>query len=167
MIARFPAAAALTASVLLAASPALSATSDVLAPIHAFADGLSKGDMAAAAGAYAPEATILDEFSPYHWSGAHAFQDWGADFGVFAGKTGTTDPKLTVKAPTRTDVEGDHAYVVAPAVFAFKDHGRAMAEPGIMTFALQKGADGWKLAGWSWAGGKAKPAAAKTAAKKG
>ena len=157
--ARAAAAAILLGTMVGGSAQAAPKDAAVLAPIHTFADNLSKGDMAAAATAYAPNSTIIDEFSPYHWSG-DAFAGWGADFGVFAKKTGTTDPRLIVKAPSRVDIDGDHAYVVTPAVFAFKAHGKAMEEPGVMSFALQGGAGGWKIAGWSWAGGKAHPASA-------
>ncbi len=151
--------ALLVSSAAHAAAPA----GDVMAPIKQFVDGLDKGDMKMAAAPYAAEISIIDEFAPYHWMGANAFQTWGADFGADSQKHGITDPKLTLGKPSRTDVSGDRAYVVTPVVYSFKDHGHPMAEPAQMTFALQGGPGAWKITGWAFGGGKAHAVAAKAA----
>ena len=139
---------------------------DVMAPINQFADGLDKGDMKMAAAPYAAESSIIDEFPPHLWMGANAFQAWLTDFGADAKAHGSSDPKLTLGKPTRLDVNGDHAYVVLPAVFSYKDHGRPMAEQAQMTFALQGVPGAWKISGWAFGGGKAHAVAAKAAKKK-
>ena len=153
--------AILVSSAAHAAAPA----AEVMAPIKQFADGRDKGDMKSAAAAYAAEISIIDEFPPYHWMGAGAFQAWGADFGADAQKHGMTDPKLTLGKPSRTDVSGDRAYVVMPVTFSYKDHGHPMTEPAQMTFALQGGPGGWKISGWAFGGGKTHAVAAKAAKK--
>jgi hypothetical protein len=46
---------------------------------------------------------------------------------------------------------------VVPAVYTFKHRGAAMREAAQMTFALRKGADGWRIHGWTWTGPKPEP----------
>ncbi|MDB5417742.1 MAG: hypothetical protein JWP50_1161 [Phenylobacterium sp.] len=144
-----------------AAAPAPPA---LMAPIHQFIDAMNKGDMKAAGAPYASDVSIIDELPPYTWRGAHAFQDWVNDFGADAKKNGMTDPTVQLGRPSRADVNGTHGYVVAPAVFKFKDHGKPMAEPAHMTFALINDG-GWKISSWAWTGGTPRPAAAAAPAK--
>jgi ketosteroid isomerase-like protein len=66
---------------------------------------------------------------------------------------------VTISAPVRVETSGDRAYVVVPAVYAFKQRGAAMHEKAQMTFVLKKGASGWLIHGWTWTGPK--PSAAK------
>lgn len=60
---------------------------------------------------------------------------------------------------TREIVTGSSAYVVVAVVYTFPQKGVAMREPAQMTFAMKKGAEGWKIAGWTWTGPE--PVAAK------
>ena len=40
--------------------------------------------------------------------------------------------------------------MIYPSAYAFKEKGVAMSESGTMTFALKKGAGGWKITAWTW-----------------
>ena len=132
----------------VAAAPA-----DVTAPIRQFIDGFNSGDTKTAFEAYAKgDITIIDEFAPHVWMGPHAAQDWAADFDKNAKATGVTDAKVTYGAATRTEIEGDVAYVVMPTGYIYKLKGKAMEEKGHITVALHKEAGGWKMRGWAWAG---------------
>jgi ketosteroid isomerase-like protein len=125
---------------------------DAIAPVHQFISDLNRNDIKGAAAAYAPTASIIDEFPPHHWQGPTAFADWGRDFGVDAQKHGDTDPFVTLGVPTHVSIEGDRAYAVFPSTYSFKEHGKQIDETGsTMTFALQKFANGWRIVGWSWA----------------
>ena len=65
---------------------------------------------------------------------------------------------MTIGAPTREVVSGDHAYVIAPTTYTFKQKGQTMRERAQMTLALDKDAGGaWKIASWTWTGPEAKP----------
>ena len=110
----------------VAAAPA-----DVTAPIRQFIDGFNSGDTKTAFEAYAEgDITIIDEFAPHVWMGPHAAQDWAADFDKNAKATGVTDAKVTYGAATRTEIEGDVAYVVMPTGFVYKLKGKAMEGRG-------------------------------------
>lgn len=65
---------------------------------------------------------------------------------------GSSDALMKYGAPTQTEVEGDVAYVVIPAVYTFKLRGQAMTEKGLMTFVLHRESGAWKIASWTWTG---------------
>ncbi|MGB7436324.1 MAG: hypothetical protein WBR26_07060 [Candidatus Acidiferrum sp.] len=128
---------------------------DVTAPIHQFIDGFNTGDVKSAYAAYATgNIVIVDEFAPHLWFGADAPQEWAAAYEKHAATTGVTDGNVKYGAPTRTEIEDDVAYVILPALYSYKQHGKPLAEEGQMTFVLHAGAAGWKISGWTWTGVK-------------
>lgn len=157
-----PVAAALVWVAIAAPAHASAQTADaeLMAPIQKFVDSFNKGDTAGAAATHEAGAdlTIIDEVPPYIWRGAKAFHAWGADLESDAKKKGITEPMVALGTPTRTEQQGDQAYVVLPAVYTFKQGGAAMREEAQMTFVLKKGAGGWLIHGWSWTGPKPTPA---------
>jgi ketosteroid isomerase-like protein len=156
--------AALMWVVIAAPTNAQTADADVMAPVKKFIDSFNKGDIATAATTHAAGAdlVIVDEVPPYLWRGAKAFQAWSTDLQNDATKNGMTDATVTLSAPTRMESSGDQAYVVVPAVYAFKQRGSAMRESAQMTFVLKKGARGWLIHAWAWTGPKPQPAASST-----
>jgi len=134
-------------------------SADVTVPIHQFIDGFNTGDVKSAYAAYASgDIAIVDEFAPHIWIGPHAAQDWAADFDKHARATGVSDGSVKYGAPTRTEVEGNVAYVIIPTAFNYKEHGKAFTEKGQMTFVLRLEKDVWKIAAWTWTGAKPQPA---------
>ena len=137
----------------------------LVAPIQTFLDTFNKGDMASAAATHAAGAdlVIVDEVAPFLWRGPEAFQTWAADLDRDAKKRGITDQHVSIGPATRSEVDGDSAYVIVPSVYSFMQGGAAMRETAHMTFALKKTATGWLIHGWTWTGPKAKkvPAASK------
>ena len=139
---------------LAGAAPAEPSDSELAAPIHAFIDAFNKGDGKTAATTHTGDVAIIDEAPPYVWRGAGAFAAWAADLAANDAKAKITDQSVTIGEPTRTEVAGDRAYVIVPAVYAYKQAGAPMHEPAQMTFALVKTEGGWKIAGWTWTGPK-------------
>ena len=151
--------AVLAASLLLAAPlPAFAADAAVGAAVRAFADALHKGDMKAFKAMHVSAPTIIDEFAPHYWSGANGFDSWAGDLGKFEAAQGISASQVTIGAPAYETVSGDHAYVVAPSSYAFRQKGVAMRETAEITIVLDKNASGWKVASWSWAGREPKAA---------
>jgi ketosteroid isomerase-like protein len=138
---------------IFAAGPAFATEqSDVMVPVHQLLDGFNKGDVNSALAACAEQTSIIDEFPPHEWHGAGACAKWAGDFDANAKKEGITDSVVTLGKPRHVDVSGDRAYVVVSANYAFKQKGKAKKETSaVMTLALQKGAAGWRITGWSWA----------------
>ena len=154
--------AALVTIALAAPARAQTADADVMAPIQKFVDSFNKGDAAAAAATHAPGAdlTIIDEVAPYLWRGAKAFQSWSGDLDSDAKKNGVSDQNVTLSAPTRTERNGDQAYVIVPAVYSFKQRGAEMRGAAQMTFVLKRGASGWLIHAWTWTGPRPSASAA-------
>jgi len=148
--------------VLGAAAGAGAADPQLMAPIHKFIDSFNKGDVAGAAATHSATAdlTIVDELPPHLWNGVKAFQAWSADLDAQIKKEGLAEPAVTLGAPTREESDGQNAYVVVPAVYSFKQSGKAMHEKAQMTFALKRDASGWLIHAWTWTGGRPTPAAA-------
>ena len=137
---------------------------ELTAPITAFNDAFAKGDLKGAAAAYAPDVSITDEVPPYSWRGPAAFTTWAQDLTANDKKLGITAEKLTLGDVVRTETDGRHAYVVMAAVYEFNNaKGAPMHENARMTFALRKGTDGWKIAGWTFTSARASAGAAPAA----
>lgn len=146
---------ALAVAAFVAAPAAASEKTDVMAPVHQFIDGFNKGDVKTALAACAEQTSIIDEFPPHEWHGPGACAKWAEDYGADVKKNGITDGIVTLGKPRHIDVTGDRAYVVVPASYAYKVKGKPAKETGsLLTLALQKGAAGWRIAGWTWTKGQ-------------
>lgn len=140
--------------VLGGAATAATTRAELTAPITTFMDAFDKGDVKAAAAPFTADVSIIDEVAPYIWRGPTAFTSWAHDLTTGDAKNGVAGEKVTLGDVVRTETDGRHAYVVMAAVYSFTDHGKPMHETARMTFALRKGTDGWKIAGWTWTGPK-------------
>lgn len=130
--------------------PAAARDAALEAPITAFIDAFNKGDNATAkAQMAAGGVVIIDEVPPFRWGGPKAFDMWVADYGKDATAKDITEPAVRIGTPTRELVTGNHAYVIVPSVYSFKLKGVAMSETAQMTFALDRGATGWKIVAWT------------------
>jgi len=126
---------------------------EVTSPIYQFIDGFNTGDINSAYAAYSDgEISIIDEFPPHRWVGPKAAQAWAADYEKHATATGVSDGHVACGKPSRTQIDSDSAYVIVPAKYTYKVHGRRTVEDGQMTFALSGGAAGWRIKSWTWTG---------------
>jgi ketosteroid isomerase-like protein len=134
-----------------AAAPAVAQDPAVMGTVTKFADAFNKGDEKSAAAVCAEQTLIVDEFPPHRWSGPGACATWMTAFDADATKNGITDAIVTLHAPLHVDVSGDVAYVVVPADYTFKQHGKPVKESGsILTVVVQKNATGWLIVAWTW-----------------
>ena len=142
----------LALAIALAVTPAAASDkSDVMAVVNQFNDGLNKGDVKTALAACATPSAIIDEFPPYNWQGATSCADWAKDFGTYNAANGITVPIAKLGKPRHVDITGDRAYVVAPATYTYKQHGKKVTEAGsTLTVALQKAPTGWAITSWAW-----------------
>jgi ketosteroid isomerase-like protein len=144
--------AALFAIALSIGSASGSELTDVMRTVWHFTDSFNKGDVKTAVGDCAAQSSIIDEIPPYLWQGATGCADWSNDFDAYIKKNSMTDLKVTLLRLRHIDVTGDHAYVVIPANFTFKQKGKWFTEHrSILTVTLQKVADGWRITAWAWA----------------
>jgi hypothetical protein len=150
---------AICASILLIPSAFAASFGDVMTPIRQFIDGFNNGDTKSAFAAYATgDILIIDEFAPHRWLGPHAAQDWAAAYDKHAQAAGVSEGSVKYGKPTRTEIEGNVAYVIVPTVYNYKDRGLPTTEEGQMTFVLQGEAGVWKISAWTWSGVKPHPA---------
>jgi ketosteroid isomerase-like protein len=98
-----------------------------------------------------PPSAIVDEFAPYHWTGASANADWFAGLQKSMAQEHSTGIALKLAAPDQLSVNGDNAYAAFPTIITSKVHGKAMAEHGEFAFALDKSAGAWHITSWAWA----------------
>ena len=150
--------AALLAIVLCAPAAIPAGKDDVAAPVRQFIDGFNSGNVESAYAAYATgPIIIIDEFAPHLWTGPDAARQWADAYDAHAKATGVTDGRVTYGRPTRTEIEGDVAYLVMPTVYLYNEHGKPLREEGRMTVVLTRQAGAWKIRGWTWTGVKPHP----------
>ena len=124
---------------------------DVVATMHQFADNLDPKTIDKALAACDSPASIIDEFPPHAWSGPTACADWAKSFAEYNDKNGVTDAVAKIGVPWSVDVEGDRAYVVAPATYTYKQQGKAGKElHSVFTAAFRKTDAGWRITAWTW-----------------
>lgn len=143
----------LALAALLGPGTAMAAEQGPVATVRAFLAAFNSGKVAAARATHEQvDDTIIDEMAPHVWRGAGAFDGWLASLTAFDKAQGRADGKVTLGMPQVATTEGDRAYVVIRAVYTFTQKGKPMREPATMSYALHKGAGGWKIAAWSWNG---------------
>ena len=143
---------AIAVAVLLVGVAAASETAEVMAPVHQFVDGFNKGDAKMALAACADQTSIIDDFPPHEWHGAGACAAWAQAYEADAKEHGITDGIVTLGKPRAVDISGDHAYVVVPASFTYKQKRKPVKETGAtLTLVLLRGAAVWRITAWSWA----------------
>ena len=144
-------AVALASALALPAVGQESGKTAVTKTVQGFVDAFNKGDTKAAAAVCAGQTQIIDEFPPYEWNGAGACGKWMAAYDEDAKKNGITDGVVTLGSPRHVDIAGNHAYVVVPADYAFKQNGKPVKETAsALTIVLRKSAAGWHISAWSW-----------------
>ena len=123
---------------------------DVMAPVRQFIDGFNKSDIKMALAACGDQTFIIDDFPPHKWRGSKATSKWFHDLTDMGKKNDMSDAFVTLGKPRRVDVTGTHAYVVVPVKLRYNDKGRVVKTTGLMTLALHKSIEGWRIAAWAW-----------------
>ena len=124
---------------------------EVMAPVRQFVSGFNQGDAKMAQAACVDQTLIIDDFPPHAWRGKGATSNWLRDYAGYAKKNGISDGFIILGQARHIDVTGRDAYVVIPTKFSLKKNGQSVKETGLMTLALRKGTDGWRVTAWSWA----------------
>ena len=147
-----------TAVLMLMTAPmAHAADAGVDTTMRQLTDAFGKLDMKAIKALHVAAPAINDEFAPFHWSGANAFDTWLAALGKSEAAQGISGGQMAISAPSREVISGSHAYIVAPATYTFKQKGMTLRETAQFTFILRKEASGWKVASWTWTSPEPQP----------
>jgi hypothetical protein len=126
---------------------------DVMEPVRQFIDGFNKSDIKMAQAAGADQTFIIDDFPPHEWRGSGATSKWFRDLTRMGQKNGMSDAFVTLLKPRQLHVTGTDAYVIVPINLRYNDKGQLVKRTGLMTLALHKGVDGWRIAAWAWTWG--------------
>jgi len=149
-------ATALAATIALSAGaqtkPALSPTAQrALAEVHEFIAAFNAGDVPRMIATCAQRASIIDDIPPHEWHGSDACGQWARDLAAAEKKAGISDSVVTLGAAWRVDVDGPWAYVVTPATYTYRVHGKPVTETNsTFTVALQRTGGAWRITGWTW-----------------
>ena len=136
----------------LAATPTLASDkTDVVATIKQYNDDFNKNDSQSAYALCTDKTIIIDDFVPHAWQGATTCSDWWNALDADNKKAGITGGTVTLGKPWHVTITGDRGYAVYPTHYTYKLNGKPVTEQGVWTFALQKLAAGWRIAGWAWA----------------
>jgi predicted RNA-binding protein YlqC (UPF0109 family) len=65
-------------------------------------------------------------------------------------KYGMSDAFVTLHKPRKVSVTGSQAYVIVPVNLRYNDKGHVIMRTGLMTMALHKRVDSWRIAAWAW-----------------
>lgn len=141
---------ALAIAVVGAGPVAASEEAEVMGPVRQFVDGFNKNDLKMAKAACADETFIIDDFPPHEWHGTGATSKWFHDLKHMGAKNGMSDAVVTLLKPDKVNITGGHAYVIVPIKLRYNDRGQLVRRTGLMTLALHRGADGWRIAAWAW-----------------
>jgi hypothetical protein len=113
-----------------------------------------KGDATTVTEGCSSVTSIIDDFPPHEWHGPGACPKWMESYRVFTKEHGLADMVITLGHPRHIDIAADRAYVVVPANYTIKNHGKLVRKTNSMvTFALEKSANVWRIIGWAWADG--------------
>lgn len=149
-----PAIAALAAILVASALPTTAANpappASMLKPIQTALAAFNAGNPKMLRGIYASNVTIVDEYTPYVWSGADAGTAWVNDFGKFAKSIHLTSAKGTLLPVRIFNQSGNRAYVVAPLDFVAIINGKPSKEHGTWTFTLQRSGSSWLVVTQTW-----------------
>jgi hypothetical protein len=140
---------ALVAALALGSTPTLASDeSDVKAAIrHLIADSNSGNDEAFKSDLTEP-ALFIDEYAPFHWRGAKS--GWLDTFNAYNKVNGISAAKTTILAFRHVNVAEGHAYVVLKSLYTYRQHGKAMREPGEEVFTLINVSGDWLANGYAW-----------------
>ncbi|HTU82026.1 MAG TPA: nuclear transport factor 2 family protein [Candidatus Acidoferrales bacterium] len=135
-----------------AASAAAFAAAGPMQTVDQFVSAFNAGNLKAAAALCTDRSVVIDDFPPHAWQGGNGCASWARDFLAYSANNEATDQIVTLGKPSHVDVTADRAYVVVPASYAYKDHGKPVKQIGsIFTVALQRVAGEWRIAGFAWA----------------
>jgi hypothetical protein len=138
------------AAALPVSAATIAPTSAMMQPVKNALASLNTSTTKPLAGIYSPNATIVDEFAPYTWSGANAGMMWYSDWIKFSKSINMTNAKGTLLKPSAFNQSGERVYLVVPVNFGGTIKGKPVTEHGTWTFTLQRSGSSWRILTQSW-----------------
>jgi ketosteroid isomerase-like protein len=123
---------------------------EVLTAVKKWTADFNKGDTKAFLAACAPNAVIVDNFSPFVWQGASACSDWQNANEANDKSLQSTGGVVTLGKTYEVLIAGDRAYAVFAAKFADSEKGKPVTQTSTWTLTLQKSAGAWLFTSSTW-----------------
>ena len=124
----------------------------LLCDIRAFIDEVNRGDSASALARLTEDVCIVEDIAPYRWTGREAGGQWLAAMGANAQRLGVTTISMTPGEPRRIEADGEHGYCVITGRVTLEGPGTRLREDGLITFAMRREGEHWRISALTWAG---------------
>ena len=134
---------------LSAISAAIGAPTDVSKPVNGVLASLTNCDSQRLTHAYASDAVVVDEQSPYEWSGRSAGSDWISALCTY-GKLRDAQFRAVGGGPANVRADSGGAYVTIHGVFTGVGARSGFRDDGRLVFVLRKISGDWKIASQTW-----------------
>jgi ketosteroid isomerase-like protein len=99
---------------------------------------------------FAANATVVDDFPPFSWTGNDAGARWWSASDKDLAKHGIAGVHAVLGPITRFAVVGDDAYVIAPLTIGYAVRGRPAHSSGLWTMTFHRSGGSWKIASATW-----------------
>jgi Domain of unknown function (DUF4440) len=96
------------------------------------------------------DATVVDDFPPFSWTGADAGARWWSASDKDLVKHGIVGLHAVLGTISRLAVVGNDAYVIAPLTISYAIKGRPAHSNGLWTLTLHQDGGSWKIASATW-----------------
>ena len=122
------------------------------ASLDRFCELVNQGNAPEALAYFLPDATIVEDLSPYSWQGSSAGMEWLEAMNANAERSGMSGVHMRFQPASTVQITGARGYAVIPGdlTYTFKD-GRVQHAHGHVTFVLQKMTAGWRIETLTWA----------------
>jgi hypothetical protein len=94
--------------------------------------------------------TIVENFSPYVFTGQNAAAHWEAGFRAHAGADKLSDLTLNFGDAQDYGRSGERAFFTLPTTWRGKNGAQAFEEQGAWSFVLTHAKDGWLVLAYGW-----------------
>jgi hypothetical protein len=132
------------------AAPAPPSEPKIQTTLNLLVRGLDGESAAQLSAAYAPDATIVDEFAPFSWRSPGAAARWLAGFEAYCASLKVTAPHIAGGAPRFVHEGTGVAYVALPLTFTFRADGHPQVEHGGLALTLRKLGAAWRISSSAW-----------------
>src|SRR5262249_41115470 len=101
-------------------------------------------------GIFTDDAVIIDEVTPFRWTGANAGIAWWQH--VEKSLPPHSKLQATASAPSQFnfDREQDDAYMIQPLTINVTSRGKSRVELGMQTYTFHKANGTWKISSATW-----------------
>lgn len=133
------------------APTATSPPQEILTLAQTVIDAANANDGTRLAQIYTDDAVVVDESSPFRWSGRDAGVKWWQHVETTL-TSGHATLRATAHPPTEfhVDREGDDAYLIQPVTVQITSGAKTRSEDGIQTYTFHKADGTWKISSATW-----------------